>query len=128
MNQWKISRTCKCNNFAINRTRIMSGNCYVPVTHTACQSTTIGTLLLFPECSTLTTHKINTFATNHAIQLYAGIFYVIKLIPTTCLCVRCRAMEFQKLEVCSLLLPFLSCARVYFAISLESNWNSISFG
>lgn len=32
MNQWKISRTCKCNNFAINRTRIMSGNCYVPVT------------------------------------------------------------------------------------------------
>lgn len=33
MNQWKISRTCKCNNFAINRTRIMSGNCYVPVTH-----------------------------------------------------------------------------------------------
>lgn len=98
MNEWKISSSCKCNNFAINKTRKMSGNFYVPVTLSICCWYSL--FLLFPNMSHF--NKINTFATNHAIKLYCHrhhtvyqMEFFVRWSSFSDNAVRCGAMEFQ---------------------------------
>lgn len=132
MNQWKISSTCKCNNFAINRTRIMSGNCYVPVTRPV--NLPLPVLCCFPACAILA-HKINTHLPQITRSNCTYWNFSCDKAHSDDVCVLHRPMEFQPIggspsfclscRAVSLSPSLDTCVRCYFT---ESNWYSISFG